>query len=277
MSISKFAGIGNFFEVACRQAKDGGADGGGAAESGSALGDGGDAAAILSDETSVTQNVEGDSDGGAAAAAAASGDNKIPQGLFDRIGHLTRQKRELEERLAERDAQLAYAGQGAQSEAPPQGIDPRIAEQEIYHQAQLLSQQQLWKETTDKVWNEGLQKFSDWNVQLHNMANLLGGINPSLTEAAIETGNPTEVLYHLAKNPEEATRVAYLPPARQAVAIAKLAQNLTAPRKTSSAPPPIAPKVNGVGSAPLSLDDKNISMEEWAKLRMQQKSAQKRR
>ena len=192
---------------------------------------------------------------------------KPPQGLLDRIGQLTRQKRELEERLA----QMQYAAQPQQEDNPPQaGYDPRTVQLEIHRQAQQIAQQQAWKDTTDKIWNEGLSKYGDWAPQLNNMAQILGGIPTSLTEAAIESGSPHEVLYHLAKNPDEAARIALLPVARQAVAVAKVAQGLANPRRVSSAPPPITPKVNGVGSAPASLDDPNLSMEEWARLRNEQ-------
>ena len=196
---------------------------------------------------------------------------KPPQGLLDHIGQLTRQKRELEERLA----QISYAQQAPQEEAP-QGLDPRTVQLEIHRQAQQIAQQQAWKDTTDKIWNEGLSKYGDWATQLNNMAVVLGGIPPSLTEAAIESGNPHEVLYHLAKNPDEAARIALLPVARQAVAVAKVAQGLATPRRVSSAPPPITPKVNGMGSVPASLDDPNLSMEEWARLRNEQVLARRK-
>jgi len=203
-------------------------------------------------------------------------ENKPPQGLLDRIGQLTRQKRELEERLQAMEAPQ-YAPQYDAQQAPAGGVDPRQVQMEIYRQAQELAKQNEWKSTTDKIWNEGLAKYGDWAPQLNNMAQILGGIPTSLTEAAIETGNPHEVLYHLAKNPDEAARIALLPTARQAVAVAKLASAVTAPKRVTSAPPPISPKVQGIGSAPATLDDPNISMEEWARLRNEQAMARRKR
>jgi len=201
-------------------------------------------------------------------------ENKPPQGLLDRIGQLTRQKRELEERLASMETPQ-YAPQ--QYDTPSGAIDPKAVQMEIYRQAQELAKQNEWKSTTDKIWNEGLAKYGDWAPQLNNMAQILGGIPTSLTEAAIETGNPHEVLYHLAKNPDEAARIALLPTARQAVAVAKLASAVTAPKRVTSAPPPISPKVQGIGSAPATLDDPNISMEEWVRLRNEQAIARRKR
>lgn len=206
--------------------------------------------------------------------AAVESSAKPPQGLLDRIGQLTRQKRELEERLA----QEQYYRQQQMAPQEPEAVayDPRSVQLEIHRQAQELAKQQSWKDTTDKIWNEGLQKYGDWAPQLNNMAQILGGIPPSLTEAAIESGTPHEVLYHLAKNPDEAARIALLPPTRQAVAVAKLAQGMNAPRRVSAAPPPISPKVNGSGTVAASLDDPNISMEEWARLRNEQTSRRRR-
>lgn len=200
---------------------------------------------------------------------------KPPQGLLDRIGQLTRQKRELEERLQQAEAyrQPQYAAPQEQDAA---GYDPRTVQLEIHRQAQELAKQQSWKETTDKIWNEGLNKYGDWGMQLNNMAQILGGIPTTLTEAAIESGSPHEVLYHLAKNPDEAARIALLPPTRQAVAVAKLSQGLNAPKRVSAAPPPISPKVQGMGSAVASLDDPGLTMDEWIKLRNAQSGRRKR-
>lgn len=226
------------------------------------------------DDAPAPASAEGDGEAlGKASPSPSDSESRPPQGLLDRIGQLTRQKRELEERL-----QAMEAPQQQYYEAPQAGgVDPKQIQMEIYRQAQELAKQNEWKNTTEKIWNEGLSKYGDWAPQLNNMAQILGGIPISLTEAAIESGAPHEVLYHLAKNVDEAARIAILPPTRQAVAIAKLAQNVSAPRKVTSAPPPISPKVQGIGSAPASLDDPNISMEEWARLRNEQAMARRKR
>jgi hypothetical protein len=227
------------------------------------------------DEAPAPASAEGDGEAfGKVSPSPSDSESRPPQGLLDRIGQLTRQKRELEERL-----QAMEAPQQQYYDAPQNagGVDPKQIQMEIYRQAQELAKQNEWKNTTEKIWNEGLNKYGDWAPQLNNMAQILGGIPTTLTEAAIESGNPHEVLYHLAKNPDEAARIALLPPTRQAVAVAKLAQNVSAPRKVTSAPPPISPKVQGIGSAPASLDDPNISMEEWARLRNEQVMNRRRR
>lgn len=208
-----------------------------------------------------------------AESLSAEGAAKPPQGLLDRIGQLTRQKKELEERLQQAEAYRVQPQEQSVGEIP---YDPRQIQLEVHRQAQELAKQQQWKDTTDKIWNDGLSKYGDWAPQLNNMAALLGGIPTTLTEAAIEAGNPQDVLYHLAKNPDEAARIAMLSPTRQAVAVAKLAQGLNAPKRVSSAPPPITPKVQGIGTAPASLDDPNLSMEEWVRLRNEATSRRRR-
>jgi hypothetical protein len=227
------------------------------------------------DEAPAPASAEGDGEAlGKASPSPSDSESRPPQGLLDRIGQLTRQKRELEERLHAMEAPQQQYYDAPQNAG---GVDPKQIQMEIYRQAQELAKQNEWKNTTEKIWNEGLSKYGDWAPQLNNMAQILGGIPTTLTEAAIESGSPHEVLYHLAKNVDEAARIAILPPTRQAVAIAKLAQNVSAPRKVTSAPPPISPKVQGIGSAPASLDDPNISMEEWARLRNEQAMARRKR
>ncbi len=221
----------------------------------------------------ATGAVDG-TDGGDAGADAAAVTPSPSAGLVARVGQLTRQKRELEERLA--------ALQQGQLAAPvdPQTLDPETARRtidlEINRRARLMAEQEDWARTTDRVWNEGLSRHGDWATQINTMNDVLGGIPRSLTEAAIATGSPVDVLYELAKNPEKAMAVAGMSVARQGVELAKMAQGLSggaakpAPR-VSNAPPPVTPRVNGAGAAPAAkLDDPNISMEDWARLRNEQ-------
>lgn len=221
-------------------------------------------APVSADTTQETVESEPLGNGEQTAESSA----KPPQGLLDRIGQLTRQKKEAEERAAQYRAMLEQqnAPQGQETES----LDPRAVQLEIHRRADEIAKERAWNDTVNKVWNDGLEKFGDWAPQLNQMAQILGGIPPSLTEAAIETGSPQDVLYHLAKNPDEAARIAMLSPTRQAVAVAKIANGLSQPRKVSSAPPPITPKVSGAGTAPASLDDPNISMEDWMRLRNEQ-------
>jgi hypothetical protein len=237
---------------------------------------------------------EGEPNGEAQGNAAIGANAAVPvaptpppsaqTGLVARIGQLTRQKRELEERVAAYEqGQQQQVGDGVPLD--PTQMDPETARRtidlEISRRAQMLAQQEAWKSTADRVWNEGVQKFPDWATQINTMAALLGEIPRSLTEAAIETGAPTEVLYHLAQNAEQATQIALMPAAKQGVALAKIASEISGGggRKGTNAPPPVTPRVagGGVSAPPPSLDDPNISMEKWAELRNAEVRAKKRR
>lgn len=59
-------------------------------------------------------------------------------------------------------------------------------------------------------------------------------ISEHMTPAILEVENGPDVLYHLGKHPEEAARIAALPPLRQVTEIGKLSARLEAP----TAPPP---------------------------------------
>jgi hypothetical protein len=97
-------------------------------------------------------------------------------------------------------------------------------------------------------------------------------------DVILESEVGPNLLYHLAKNPDEAERIAHLSPARQAAEIGKLedklAQQLKDPQKpkASNAPPPVNPvRARGSASTP-RLDDPNLSMEEYSRLRRKQLS-----
>jgi hypothetical protein len=97
-------------------------------------------------------------------------------------------------------------------------------------------------------------------------------------DVILESEVGPNLLYHLAKNPDEAERIAHLSPARQAAEIGKLedklAQQLKDPPKpkASNAPPPVNPvRARGSASTP-RLDDPNLSMEEYSRLRRKQLS-----
>ena len=95
-------------------------------------------------------------------------------------------------------------------------------------------------------------------------------------DVILESEVGPNILYYLAKNPDEAERIAHLSPARQAAEVGKLedklAQQLKDPQKpkASNAPPPVNPvRARGSASTP-RLDDPNLSMEEYSRLRRKQ-------
>lgn len=86
----------------------------------------------------------------------------------------------------------------------------------------------------------------------------------------MEVDNPHTVLYELAKpqHHNEATRIMGLPPAKQGVALAKFAANLSAPRIVSGTPEPPGTRVQGgSGSGLVTTESPNLSMADWIKAR----------
>lgn len=100
-----------------------------------------------------------------------------------------------------------------------------------------------------------------------------------LMDPVIECDNPAAVLYHLAKNEQEAERIASLPAQKQAREIwaldAKL-KSAPAPKKPSNAPEPIKPvggkPVTGDEMPEVKLADGKVNPE-WLKWRQRQESA----
>lgn len=100
-----------------------------------------------------------------------------------------------------------------------------------------------------------------------------------LMDPVIECDNPAAVLYHLAKNEQEAERIASLPAQKQAREIwaldAKL-KSAPAPKKPSNAPEPIKPvggkPVTGDEMPEVKLADGRVNPE-WLKWRQRQEAA----
>jgi hypothetical protein len=88
--------------------------------------------------------------------------------------------------------------------------------------------------------------------------------------------NGPQVLYHLGKNPAEATRIAALNPLQQAVEIGKISARLALPERPqpSRLPRPMAPVGGNNGATPRALDE--LSTEEYAAQRLPQLRAERR-
>lgn len=126
---------------------------------------------------------------------------------------------------------------------------------------------------------KGKEVYSDWDQTLANF-NMLGGLSRPFLEAALETGKAHEVIYALGKDMNKTSELFALSPLKQAVAITKFAAELAAKptgKSVSSAPSPITPKVGGKNSGPNpSLDDENLSMADFIKLREEQTKGRRR-
>jgi hypothetical protein len=110
------------------------------------------------------------------------------------------------------------------------------------------------------------------------LKNLTGPAGPSteFLQAALATGEASELVYRLGKYPNEADRLLSLPPAALGAQMERLAAAIRTERATtreataapSKAPPAIAPKVSGRGTtAEMALDDPRLPMAEYIKRR----------
>jgi hypothetical protein len=119
-----------------------------------------------------------------------------------------------------------------------------------------------------KVAEQGKKEFKDFPDVINSLWETLGGFNQPLVEAALEAGEAHKTLIFLGNNPDEAERIAALPPARQGAAIARIATQLAAPKikKVSNAPAPIAPVSGGAtGGETQEPDLDKMSMAQAAK------------
>lgn len=91
----------------------------------------------------------------------------------------------------------------------------------------------------------------------------LGQFSDVARRAIVESEVGPQVLYHLAKNPDEAERIADLSPVRQVAELGKLEAKMPAvARKTSTAPAPIKPVASGrTASHGLSENDSQAEYE----------------
>lgn len=124
--------------------------------------------------------------------------------------------------------------------------------------------QQARQEAVNEVLQEGSAKHPDFEVVVKSMPLTQDGLS-----AAMEAENAADVLYHLGKNPAEASRIAQLPPVAQAVEIGILSTRLTPPKpKPTSAPPPINHLRGNSGKVEKAPDE--MTTAEYRKWRMGQ-------
>ena len=191
-----------------------------------------------------------------------------------------RARKAAEERLAALEAELA-----ASRRAPPQAHEQatkdapdlsasQFASKEDFQravraEAERVAREEMTKrereaaarafnEGCNRIFEEGKKLAPDFEDALKNLGSI-GALNEANLEMIIATENGAQLLYDLGADPEEATRVFSLPPAKLAFElgrrIAAKPQKAAAP--VSKAPPPVRP-VEGtarVSAVPRDDDD----------------------
>jgi len=201
-----------------------------------------------------------------------------PEWATRRIDDLTRARREAEEgrdaatREVERLRAQLMTG-AAQAPAPTVAAPRAFTADDVQRQAVEIAAEHAFQQELAGVNAKGVDAFPDWAQRLQQFSPL-GGIARSAMEAMTELEDPHRVLYALAGDLNEAGRIMALPPARQAVALARFASKLPTPPAVvpavSKAPAPVAPVVGGAARGDARVDDPTISMEEFVRLRQQQ-------
>ncbi len=188
---------------------------------------------------------------------------------------LAREQRKWEREQALRASQTLPA---APAELPPadqfESVDAYAEALALKKAQELVAQQEVQRQQfeiqsryLERV-DEAIEKYDDFKQVVENPAL---HITPIMAETIRASEIGPDVAYYLGSNPREAEKIAALPPFLQAKEIGKLEVKLTASppvRKTSSAPPPIAPVTSRTSSAP-SYDTtdprsvKSMSTSEW--------------
>ena len=110
-----------------------------------------------------------------------------------------------------------------------------------------VAQQQAIAQFIDTRIAEAQQKYADYDTVVSNPAlPPLRTVNPAVFQALMESDDMADLTYFLGKNPDEAHRIADLPPAKAIIELGKIASRLpgTNQRPQSAAPPP-PPTVGG--------------------------------
>jgi hypothetical protein len=226
-------------------------------------------------------------------------------GFQRRIDKLTRDKRELEERLTALESKLADKPADKAPEKPKEDGKPKAPRSadfddwEKYEAARDKYQEDLsdWKyEQRDSArvekdkatkaederkaaqagWDAKVTKakevFKDYDEVLEEAEESKVSVTPTMFAAMQDSEIGAHLGYHLMKNPDECARIAKLPAVGQVRELGKLEATLGAAlkppaKRISNAPEPLK-KISGAGKTPdLDLKDESIPFKEWERRR----------
>jgi hypothetical protein len=243
--------------------------------------------------------------------AKPDGARTTPEWAQKRINELTGKRHEAErvaaaeraralaaeQRAADLLQQLAGRAPAASSapapdgNAPANGAKPTVTDEEIerrvVERAAQMAAANRFNEACNNVAEAGKKEFAaTWDESLKNLS-LVGAVgqntSPEFLETAIELKQPHKILHYLGKNLEEAERIVKLPPTKMAMEMARLEALLNAPAAPpppaaiSSAPAPVIPVAGAAKPGLPDLSDPNLPMEDYVRIRAQQREAHKLR
>jgi len=135
----------------------------------------------------------------------------------------------------------------------------REAEQKRSGDTQRESQARQQREWSKRL-QDAQERYDDWDSIVDSDAPM----TDAMSRAIVDSEKGPDIVYWLAKNPQEAKRIAALSEPAQAREIGKIEDKVAQPaKKPSNAPPPITPVGSrSTGGDPLS---EKLPMSEWAK------------
>lgn len=238
-------------------------------------------------------------DAGESETEESSEDSEKPKpkgGFQKRISELTRNWRESERRV---DQLMDYIAQMQKAGATPQQIEAATEqaptlEQFGYDEAKY--QQAVIKFAESAAERAATRKMTEWEQKQQSTTKAQSfkqreaefkatvedyeelvydqslSITTPMAEVIAESDIGPQVAYYLAKNPDEASRIAALSPIQTARELGKIEARLTtakaAPKATTKAPPP-PPKITATDTE-VEPDPDKMSVNQWLKWREKQ-------
>jgi len=259
-----------------------------------------DSEAIESQEDSATseqsEETKVEAEGEQSEAKSEESDDKSDStrkpGAEKRIGQLTWQLKEQERRYQELASKLEQQTQKPSEPSKPRPtlesvgfseeeyakqmeeylasqiesrVDSRLTARE--QEQQQRQQHETLQQKTSEFFRKGIDLADDFADVISNESL---PVTESMRDALFSVDKGPEILYSLAQNPAELSRIASLNPYAQAVEIGRLEARMSMPqsRQTSSAPPPVKPL--SAGGESVKKDPDNMSVKEWQKWREKQ-------
>lgn len=237
---------------------------------------------------------EGQDDAEKKASADDTGEESQPKNrgrsrLQKRIDRLTRRNKEMEAQLAAAKAEKPAEKPSKNTETEPDPTDFDSYDDYLAKLAEFKANKKPKQEKpadkpdesdedkgngeqpeVDQEFIDALEDvqeaFADSRKQYEDFDKLISAedlmITSDMVKALAETENPGDIAYHLAKNKDEASRIAGLSPLAQAREIGKLEVSVATKKplgkKTTEAPDPIEP-VRGADSTVKTVDQMDFS------------------
>ena len=220
-------------------------------------------------------------------------EHRLPKGVQKRIDRLTREKYRLQAQLDVMQSQRQQPEPQRQPAPKAEGAPTpdKFSSYEEYLEAKaewkaeqkvaevLRKQQESTQQQSAQAEHAKLQRT--WEKRVQDAMSVYDDfeevalspdvpVTQSMMQSIIRAEKGADVAYFLGKNPEVAQQIAQLDPVSVAIRIGEIAATVArpAPKKTTSAPPPISP-VGSRSGAPQKDPDK-MTVEEWTRWRNDQ-------